>query len=121
MNPRITGTIYALVAFTAVLLVGLGTHYSSTPRVVEFNPPMPSSPSVSMTDARAAVNAYADFHNLASCTDPANAALDDVILAVPSDPTSGLPVSTEVLELGFDTALAGEHWNVLACTDPATS
>ena len=52
-----------------------------------------------------------------TCRAPADAELDDIILALAVGP-DGLPFDSRVIVLTFDEGLAGTHHNLLACDTP---
>lgn len=110
----VSGAAYAAASFAAVAAVGL-TAGASEPRTVEFAT-TPAAPTVSAAEAMDAARAYAEAHGLTSCTAPAYAALDDVVLTVPADTASGLPTSTDVAPVTFTEALQStDRRNLLAC------
>lgn len=112
-KPILSGIAYAVLAFTAILIVGLS---ADEPRAVEFTT---TAPAITAVEAMDAARDYADAHELTDCVPPDRAELDDVILAVPTDP-SGVVVSLDVQAVGFDAALesAGVRHNLLACDRP---
>lgn len=105
-----------LVGFTITLGLGLGAVDDRPDEII-----LKATPEATITalDAMDAARAYADAHGLTGCSTPDQADLDDVILTVPADPSSGSAVSLDVTEVTFDEALdsGGQRRNLLACDD----